>query len=185
MITNKLIRVLQAFKCAVRGIVYAIKNERNMRFHTVAAAYVFLLSYFCRVSMSQFLILVLVVSLVMMAEMINTAIENIIDLCSKEYNTTAKIAKDIAAGGVLMISLAAAVIGIAIFFRKEAYINLWASFCAFPFVFVLIFLSIFPCYFYVFLGPAELRNKTLNLFYKIKGKIFSYFSEGDSNERRN
>ena len=141
---NKLIRVLRAFKYAAKGIIYAIKNERNMRFHTAAAMYVLLLSFFCGVSQSQFLVLVLVIALVIRAEMFNSAAENIIDLCSKQYSTTAKIAKDIAAGGVLVVSLAAVVVGGAIFFKKEACINLWASFCAFPFLFVLIFLSLFP-----------------------------------------
>jgi len=109
------VKILKSFKCAAKGTLYTIKNERNMRIHTVISFYVLLFSLFFHLSFVKYAVLFLTIGSVLTLEMINTSIEAIIDICSAEYNSVARIAKDIAAGAVMVSSVVAAFIGIMIF----------------------------------------------------------------------
>jgi len=160
--------VLRTLKFAVKGIIYTIKNERNMRFHTVAATYVLIFSAFFNMSYFKYVILILIIGLVFMAEMFNSSIEGLIDLCSKEYNATAKAAKDIAAGGVLIICISAVVSGAMMFNEIEAYKRMWRFFYSYPFYLLILIAFSFFSYFYVFLGPVEIKNKFKSIWRKIK-----------------
>ncbi|MGH3087095.1 MAG: diacylglycerol kinase family protein [Rubrobacteraceae bacterium] len=106
------------FDHAWRGVVLAVRTQRNMRFHAVAAVAVLVASFFFRVSLVEFAILVFAISLVLAAELVNTAVEAIVNLVSPEHHPLAKIAKDAAAGAVLVSSIGAAVVGVVIFFGK-------------------------------------------------------------------
>jgi len=96
---------------AIEGILYAAKTQKHLRYHFYAAVLILLLSFILGISRLEFIVIAIVVILVLLAEMLNTAIEATVDLVSREYNPKAKIAKDIAAGAVLVTASGAVVIG--------------------------------------------------------------------------
>lgn len=106
--------VLESFKYAYQGIIYALKTQRNMRIHLSALILIILVSIFFKITTIEFAILLLVGTIVVIAEMINTAIESAIDLYSRERHPLAKIGKDVAAGAVLISSFSSVAIGIII-----------------------------------------------------------------------
>ncbi len=110
-------RFLDSANHAINGILYAAKTQRHMRYHLYAAVVVLLLSLLLGVSWSEFAILVILAIVVLSAEMLNTAIEDIINILFRDYDKRAKTIKDIAAGAVLITALGAAVIGYIILFR--------------------------------------------------------------------
>ncbi len=107
---------LESANLAVEGILYAAKTQRHMRYHFWVAGAVIVASLLLGVTRFEFLILSFIIMLVLMSEMFNTAIEAIVDLVSPEYHQLAKIAKDVAAGAVFMISAGALVTGYLILF---------------------------------------------------------------------
>lgn len=108
-------KLIDSFGFAITGIKYAIREDQNIKIHISAAILVILLSLIFRVTPFEMGILGIMILLVIAAEMINTAIENMVDLITKEYHLEAKIAKDVAAGMVLVISIGAGIVGILIF----------------------------------------------------------------------
>ena len=102
---------VESLNCAIEGILWAVKSERHLRYHFVAALAILLLALFFRVTALEFFLLVLAAMLVIFAELINTAIEVVVDLVTSEYHELAKRAKDIAAGAVLVTSVGAAILG--------------------------------------------------------------------------
>lgn len=113
MIDFKLLR--NSFSYAVEGVIYVFKNDQNMRIHGVVALLVVLASLFFKVTPFEMGILAVMIVLVITTEMINSAIEKMTDLITKEYRTEAKIAKDVAAGMVLLAALGSVVVGIFVF----------------------------------------------------------------------
>ncbi|EFQ58085.1 diacylglycerol kinase [Streptococcus downei] len=104
---------------ALTGILTAFKEERNMRKHAVSAILAILAGLIFRISAIEWLLLLLAVFLVITFEIINSAIENVVDLASNyHFSMLAKNAKDMAAGAVLMISGYAVVTGLIIFVPK-------------------------------------------------------------------
>lgn len=101
---------------AIEGILHAAKTQRHLRYHFYTAAFVLLLSYILGISRFEFLIITLSVIAVLLAEMFNTAIETVVDIISPEESEKARIAKDIAAGAVLITAFGVAVIGYIILF---------------------------------------------------------------------
>ena len=170
MTKNRIMSMLKTVKCAIKGIVYAIKNERNMRIHTVATFYVMLFSTFFKMSVVEYAILIVTIAMVITSEMFNSAIESLIDLCAKDYNTTAKAAKDIAAGAVLIVAMGAVGVGIALFSKKEAYISMWVFFCKNPIISILGIILLMSSYLYVFWGPTEIKNKIQSGLRELKNK---------------
>lgn len=118
-----MIKFITGFKYALCGILTCIRRERNFRVHIVAAAAVFVFSYIYGIDKTQFLALALTVFFVMAAEMINTAIEAAVDLISPQKSRLAKIAKDTAAGAVLLSAICAVIIAAVMFsdLQKLAY----------------------------------------------------------------
>lgn len=103
---------------AMDGIAYTVGHERNFRIEIIAACLVTIMSYILHVSMVEWCILLLTISLVLVLEMVNTAIERAVDLVTKDYYELAKIAKDVAAGAVLVASMFSVVLGVLIFLPK-------------------------------------------------------------------
>jgi len=101
---------------AIEGILHATKTQRHLRYHFYSAAAVLLVSYILGVSRTEFLIISLSVIAVLLAEMLNTSIEAIVDIISTEHNEKARIVKDIAAGAVFVTAFGVAVIGYIILF---------------------------------------------------------------------
>ncbi len=102
---------VESLNCAIEGILWAVKSERHLRYHFVAAIAVLLLALFFRVTALEFFLLVLAAVLVIFAELMNTAVEALVDLVTSEYHELAKRAKDVAAGAVLVTSVGAATLG--------------------------------------------------------------------------
>ena len=88
-----------------------MRTQRNMRFHVVVAAVVLVLSLLVGVSKLELAILVLVIAGVFVTEMLNTALEFAVDLVTREYHPLAKLAKDVSAGAVLVVSVGALAVG--------------------------------------------------------------------------
>ena len=103
--------VARSFDHAYRGLIYAVRTQRNMRFHVVVAALVLLASLLVGVSKLELAVLVLVILFVFVTEMFNTAMEFAVDLVTKEYHPLAKLAKDVSAGAVLVSSICAVLVG--------------------------------------------------------------------------
>jgi diacylglycerol kinase (ATP) len=101
----------ESLNCAIEGILYTAKTQRHMKIHFAVAVFVLLLSLFLDISRLEFVLLTVSITLVLFAEMVNTAIEVTIDLVHEEYHPLAKIIKDVAAGGVLIASVGAVVMG--------------------------------------------------------------------------
>ncbi|HEA46859.1 MAG TPA: phosphatase PAP2 family protein [bacterium] len=111
---------LESFNSAAEGILYVLKTQRNMRIHFLIAIIILVGSLFLRPPLSpvELIILSLTIALVLITEMINTAVEKTIDLMSDTYHPLARIAKDITAGTVLIVSVVAIVVGYLILFRR-------------------------------------------------------------------
>ncbi len=107
-----------SFKYAFEGIITTIKEERNMFIHFLIAIIVVITGVYVRLSLNEWLICLLLFALVFSLELINTAIENTVDLVTTKKNKEAKLAKDAAAGAVLIAAIFASIIGIIIFLPK-------------------------------------------------------------------
>jgi diacylglycerol kinase (ATP) len=95
----------QSANVAIEGIIYAVKTERHMRYHLIAALAALVLGLILNISRLEFTLLCMAIILVLITEMLNTAIETTVDMISEEFHPKAKIAKDIAAGVVLTASI--------------------------------------------------------------------------------
>lgn len=111
-------KFVESFNAAVEGFIYVLKTERNMRVHFLAALFFILLGIYLNFSIMELSILCITVSLVLAAEMVNTSIELTVDLVKSEFHPMARIIKDVAAGGVLIASINACVVGYMLFSRK-------------------------------------------------------------------
>ena len=111
-------RILEAFNCAISGIMHCFRTQRNMRVHFIVAIIVIMMGVLLNVSRIEMLILVVIIFFVLFAEMINTAVEALVDMVTKEYHPLAKTAKNIAAGAVLFSAICAIIIGYIIFSEK-------------------------------------------------------------------
>src|ERR671917_1563376 len=103
--------VPRSFEHAYRGLIYAVRTQRNMRIHVIIAALVLIASLLTGVSKLELAVLVLVILLVLITELINTALEFDVELVTKEYHPLAKLAKDVSAGAVLVASVGAVTVG--------------------------------------------------------------------------
>ncbi|MGL4912690.1 MAG: diacylglycerol kinase [Romboutsia sp.] len=115
--------IVQAFNAAIEGILYTFKSERNMKIHYFVAVIVLVASLFFIESRLEMIMLVFSISLVVISEMFNTAIEKTVDMVTDTYHPLAKIAKDVAAGGVLIATLNSVVVGYIIFYDKLTNIS--------------------------------------------------------------
>ena len=111
-------RLVKSFTYAFDGLKYAFKYEQNILVHTLATILVIIAGIFFKISLTEWLVLALIIGLVIATELINTSIEATIDLVTKDVHPLAKIAKDTAAAAVLVFGLTAIVIGFIIFLPK-------------------------------------------------------------------
>lgn len=102
---------LESLNCAIEGILWAAKSERHVRYHFFAALAVVFLALFFKINALEFFLLVLAAVLVIFAELMNTAIEAVVDLVTDDYHELAKRAKDVSAGAVLVTSVGAVILG--------------------------------------------------------------------------
>ncbi len=110
---------IKSFRYAVTGIVHSVLSERNIRIHLVVALYVLYFSRFYSLSRAEYILLLLTICFVIATEMLNTAIETVVDLVTEAYARLAKIAKDVAAGAVLVAAFSAVAVGVMLFFNLD------------------------------------------------------------------
>lgn len=110
--------LLKSFSCAVAGIAHALKTQRNMRIHAVAAAVVLAVSLYLRLGTRDFLLVLFSITLVFVAELLNTAIEAAVNLAASVEHPLARAAKDVAAGAVLVAAVNAVAVGYAVIYQR-------------------------------------------------------------------
>jgi diacylglycerol kinase (ATP) len=110
--------LIKSFKFAFEGISAAFRKGRNFRIQSFSGVIAIILGVLLKISASEWLDLFLIISLVLILELVNTAVEEIVDLVSPQIQEKAKIAKDVSAAAVLVASVGAVCIGFAIFFPK-------------------------------------------------------------------
>ena len=125
-------KFLMSFKYALEGIWYCIVTQRNFRFHTMAALSALILSAKYQLSGAETLVLTFTIVFVLISEMINTALEAVVDMTANGYNTYAKIAKDVVAGAVLVSAIAASVTGIVLFYRDGYFWKVFGEYIKNP-----------------------------------------------------
>ncbi len=111
---------LDSFRYAVEGIVHTFRTQKHMRFHFFTVVLVLSVGLLLRLGRVEMCLLFIVVSGVLVAEMMNTAIESVVDMVTQTYHPLAKLAKDIAAGAVLIASVTAAIVGSVLFFGSNS-----------------------------------------------------------------
>jgi diacylglycerol kinase (ATP) len=107
--------VIETFNYAFQGVVHALRTHRNMRFHVAIAAAVLIAAIVLGVSKLELIALLISITFVLVAEMLNTAIESAIDVATTSFVPMAKLAKDIAAGAVLIAAVNAIAVGYLVF----------------------------------------------------------------------
>ena len=115
---------LDAWKNAINGIMYATTTQRNIKIQLIIAVFVVIISLFFDLSRAEFLCFLFTIILILFAEMCNTAIETVVDLYVDVYHPKAKIAKDVAAGGVVITAINALIVGYFLFFDKISNIGI-------------------------------------------------------------
>ena len=108
-------RWIESVNCAIEGVLWTARTQKHMRWHFLSAAVVLFAALFFKVPTVDFLLLILATTVVLFAEIINTAVEVVVDLVSPAYHPLAKQAKDVAAGAVLLATCGAAVVGYVVF----------------------------------------------------------------------
>jgi len=104
-----------AFKNAVSGILQAIKSQINLKIQIVVAIIVIALGFLFNFNINEFVLLIITIFIVIITEMINTAIEATLNLYTEEYSEKVKKAKDISAGAVVLSAMCAIIVGILLF----------------------------------------------------------------------
>lgn len=114
----KIKRIFDSFNYAIEGIIYAVRTQRNMVIHMITALIVLTACFIYDLNKLELLIILITITLVISTEMINTAIESAIDATTNYYHPLAKIAKNTAAGAVLITAINAIAVGYIIFWSK-------------------------------------------------------------------
>lgn len=110
--------LLESFKNAFNGIKSVAKSERNMKIHLLATVLVLMLSFFLKLSGTEFLAVCITIAIVLICEIFNTVTELLVDIIVDVYHPKAKIIKDMAAGAVLISAVMSLVVAYIIFFDK-------------------------------------------------------------------
>lgn len=110
-----LIKFRKSFVFAFQGFSLALKRDQNVRVHFVAALIVLILSFLFKISRMEFLIVLITIFFVIISEMINTAVEEMTNLITKEHREEARIAKDIGAAAVLLSAFFSLIVAVIIF----------------------------------------------------------------------
>jgi len=108
-------KLTDSFRNAFAGISEAFARERNMRIHSAAAVLCVIAGIILRLDALSWAILFTAIGLVIVAELLNTAVENLVDMVTGEYSQKAKAVKDIAAGAVLVAVAVAVILGVLVF----------------------------------------------------------------------
>jgi len=109
---------LRSFSFAGQGVWHVVRTQRNMRVHLVIALAAVVAGLILHIGAADWACVLTVIGLVLTAETLNTVVEALVDLCTDEYHPLAKVAKDMAAGAVLLSSAAAVGVGLVVFLSR-------------------------------------------------------------------
>ena len=113
--------IIRSFNCAIEGFIYALKTQRNMRIQFLIAVFTLLLSIYFNFSGVELLMLCGAITFVLLTEMINTALELVVDSMHNKFNPLARTIKDVMAGAVLVASVNAIIVAYLLFSRHLAF----------------------------------------------------------------
>jgi diacylglycerol kinase (ATP) len=150
--------VAQSFADAGRGLWLCIKTERNMRFHTAVAAFVIFFSIALKITEGEFAAVLVVISLMISVEVINTSIEKLCDYTCKNQNRMIGNVKDIAAGAVFISAVFAVLVGVLVFFQPSRMAAAWSIVTGSPLNIAVFILILTVMYFYVSKGPVKISR---------------------------
>ena len=150
---------LKSFGCAIKGFFGAVCSEGHLRFHLVAAVYVLVFSSFYNFTAAQWAVLIILIALVIAAELVNTAIEDTCDAVTTEQNEHIRRAKDMAAGAVLVLSIAAAAIAVIFFWNLEVIKNIFVYFSQNIPMLILLIISAVVSVLFIAISPAKIIKK--------------------------
>ncbi|MDO8525633.1 MAG: diacylglycerol kinase [Candidatus Omnitrophota bacterium] len=111
-------KFVESFNAAVEGFIYVLKTERNMRVHFLAAFFFILLGIYLNFTYLELAALSVIITMVLASEMVNTALELMVDMIKSDFHPVARIIKDVSAGAVLLASINAVIAGYILFARK-------------------------------------------------------------------
>lgn len=114
----KVKKIVDSFNYAIDGMLYAVRTQKNIRIELVATLIVLTICFFTDLSKIEFLIILVTITMVIFAEMVNTAIECTVDMAANYYHPLAKIAKNVAAGAVLVTAINSIIVGYVVFAEK-------------------------------------------------------------------
>ena len=117
-VVEKSKKLINSFKYAIQGILSSFKTERNMKIHIFIMILVIITGLILKINKYEWIACILCFAIVISGELFNTAIETVVDMVMPYKNDKAKIAKDIAAGAVLVLAIGAAIVGVIIFVPK-------------------------------------------------------------------
>lgn len=155
-------KLFMSFTYAFKGIFRTIANERNLRIHLTCVIYmvsILLFTDWFTLSRTDWAVLMLACSGVIGGEIVNTAIENAVNLASEEYTQYGKIAKDAAAGAVLVSAVFAVIVGFIILFQPEAFKAMYEYFAGNLLMLGVLVLSIIPATLFIFFGVPIKKGK--------------------------
>lgn len=156
------IKLFKSFFYAFRGIISTVNTERNMRIHITCIIYMFgflLLGDFFTLTKGDWCALLIACALVLSGEVVNTAIENVVDMVTKDYNEYAKRAKDAGSGAVLINAIFAVIIGLVVLLQPEAFRAMFYYFKENLIMLALLVLSIIPATLFIFFGIPFKKKK--------------------------
>lgn len=154
-------RFLRSFACAARGLWFCLRHERHFRIHLTAAAYVLGFAPYFSLTRGEWAALILLLGVVPAAEAVNTAVEQAVNLAQPQRRTRARVAKDVAAGAVLLLAAVSVVIGFVLFWRPEVFSAILADFRRSLWKPVCLLVSLFPAGWFIAFGgirPKRRRN---------------------------
>ncbi len=151
-------RFLKSFSYAGQGLWHAVQHERNFRFHLCAAFYVIIFSFFYAFSALEYGLLAVLIAAVLTSELFNSALERVVDDLCPQKSPTAGAIKDLAAAAVLVVAIAAAVVGVLLFWSPAIFRQMGAYLLNNPLWLVLFIASLaFSVWFIFFFKRNERR----------------------------
>ena len=111
-------KLINSFTYPIKGLKYAYRNEQNLAVDVGVSIIVLIASFIFKLSLVEWVVVVFTIGAVLSLELINTAIEAVVDLVTEEYHPLAKVAKDTAAAAIFVIAVVAAIVGVIIFLPK-------------------------------------------------------------------
>lgn len=111
-------KFLLSFTYAIKGLIYAFRTQLNFKVHTFAAISATLMGFYFNISRPEWLWIILAIGLVLITELLNTALEVLVDFVSPGFHPKAGIIKDVSAGAVLIVAILAVAIGLIVFVPK-------------------------------------------------------------------